>query len=273
MSIKLIAVDMDGTILRTDKTVSAHTTAALQKAVECGCIVVPASGRVANNLPKNVLSLPGIRYAVTSNGASVVDLFEKRSVYSDPMDSQTPALLRELIGGGFFAEAYCGGSAYSDRAAFEVLLRRNPPEKLLEFIRASQIFVDDLPGYLESRGTRVEKINIPFLPPEEREGIYHRLEAAGKYTLCSSLWGNIEINRADCSKGRALEHLIGLLGIRREEVLAVGDGGNDLEMLRFAGIGVAMKNALPEVLAAADFVTASNDEDGAALAIEKFALA
>ena len=273
MTIQLIAVDMDGTVLRTDKSVSPRTASALRRAAERGCTVVPASGRVAANLPQDVVSIPGVRYAVTSNGASVVDLSDRRTVFSNPMGGETPDLLRRLLRRGFFTEAYCEGRAYSDRTAFEVLLRRNPPEELLRFIRASQIFVDDLPGYLELHGKPVEKINIPFLSREERAALSRQLEAAGRYTLCSSLWGNLEINRAGCSKGKALERLAAMLGIRREEILAVGDGGNDVEMLRFAGVGVAMGNASPDAAAAADCATASNDDDGAALAVEKFALA
>ncbi len=148
-----------------------------------------------------------------------------------------------------------------------------PSKDLLEFIKNSQIFVDNLAEYFASRNLRLEKINLPFLPRGEADGLRHELEETGKFTLCSSFPGNIEINRAGCSKGKALEHLCGLLGIRREEVLAVGDSGNDVEMLRFAGVGVAMRNATPEARAAADCSTASNDEDGVALAIEKFALA
>ncbi len=273
MKIKLIAVDMDGTVLRTDKTVSARTLAALQKAAGCGCIVVPASGRVACNLPKEVVSISGIRYAVTSNGASVVDLREKAPVYSDLMDAETSCRLPErLLSAGYFTEAYCGGVSYSERNALGGLIHLHPPEILLNFILHSQIFVDGLPGYLASHGFRLEKINVPYLPREEAALLRGKLEQSGKYAVCSSAPDNVEINRAGCSKGKALKSLCGMLGVRREEVLAVGDGGNDLSMLRFAGVGVAMRNSSPGALAAADFVTAGNDEDGAALAVERFAL-
>lgn len=274
MKIRLIAVDMDGTVLRTDRTVSERTAAALQKAAERGCVVVPASGRVAGNLPKQVVSIPGIRYAITSNGASVIDMLKKVPIYSDLMDAETSRrLVERLLSEGYFAEAYCGGTAYSDRNALNNLKRLNPPEEILSFIEKSQIFVDDLPKYLVSHRLCPEKINLPFLPHGKVEGLRSRLGSNKKYTLCSSLSDNIEINRAGCSKGKALEHLCGLLEIRREEVLAVGDGGNDLTMLRFAGTGVAMRNASPQALAAADCVTATNDEDGVALAVEKFAFA
>lgn len=274
MKIKLIAVDMDGTVLRSDRTISGRTVSALQKAMKCGCIVVPASGRVANNLPKQMVSIPGIRYAVTSNGASVVNLRDKTSVYTDLIEAETSCrLLNGLLSAGYFPEAYCGGVSYSDRSALNGLIRLEPSKDLLEFIKNSQIFVDNLAEYFASRNLRLEKINLPLLPRGEADGLHYELEETGKFTLCSSFPGNIEINRVGCSKGKALEHLCGLLKIRREEVLTIGDSGNDVEMLRFAGVGVAMRNATPEARAAADCSTASNDEDGVALAIEKFALA
>ena len=244
MKIKLIAVDMDGTVLRTDRSVSERTASALQKAAECGCIVVPASGRVASNLPKQIVSIPGIRYIITSNGASVADREKKTSVYSNLMEAETSRrLLERLLSAGHFAEAYCEGASYSDRNALGGLIRLHPPEDFLDFIERSQIFVDNLPGYLASRGIRLEKINLPFLLRGEADALRGKLEKSREYTLCSSFQENIEINRAGCSKGEALKHLCKLLGVRREEVLAVGDGGNDLTMLRFAGIGVAMRNS------------------------------
>lgn len=274
MKIKLIAVDMDGTILRTDRTVSERTAATLQRAAEHGCIVLPASGRVANNLPKQVVSIPGVRYAITSNGASAVDLQSGASLYSNLMEGETPyRLLKRLLSDGYFAEVYSGGVSYSDKNMLDALIRLHPPEDLMEFILHSQIFVDDLPDFIVSHRFCPEKINVPFLPREAAEGLRQELKKSGEYTLCSSFPDNIEINRAGCSKGEALKHLCRMFGIRREEVMAVGDGGNDFTMLHFAGIGVAMRNASPELLTGADCVTASNDEDGAALAIEKFAFA
>ena len=274
MNIKLIAVDMDGTILRTDKFVSDRTMAALRKAAKSGCVVLPASGRVANNLPKQVTSIPGIRYVITSNGASVVDMQNRASVYTNLMTVENSnRLLERVCKTGFFVEAYCEGVSYSDRSTLGGLLRLNPPKTLFDLITRSQIFVDDLPRYIASRRVRLEKVNMPFLPKESRDKLYRELSECGEYSLCSSFPDNIEINRSDCSKGEALKHLCETLGIRSEEVMAIGDGGNDLTMLRYAGLGVAMGNAEPDVLDAADCVTATNDEDGAALAIEKYALA
>ena len=90
--------------------------------------------------------------------------------------------------------------------------------------------------------------------------------------ITSSIPNNLEINARGVTKGRGLLVLAETLGLSRSQVMACGDSGNDLTMIQNAGLGVAMANATPEVLAAADFVTASNNEDGVAKAIERFVL-
>lgn len=274
MRIKMIAFDLDGTVLRTDKSVSRRTVEALSRAAAQGCVVLPASGRVASNIPEEVLSFPGVRFLLTSNGASVIDRETGTTVYTNLMtEEETGILLRRLYEEGCFVEAYRGGKAYSDRLALPRLHALHPSEDLLAFLKRSQIFVDDLPQYAAEHSFRLEKVNVPMLPSLLAARLNREFEAGGMFSTCSSFPGNIEVNRAGCSKGAALEHLCNRLGIDREEVMTLGDSGNDLAMLRFAGLGVAVKNATPEILAAADFVTAANDEDGAALAVERFVLA
>lgn len=274
MNIRLIAFDLDGTTLRTDKTVSPRTVTALRHAAERGCTILPASGRVASNIPADVLALPGVRYLITSNGASAIDRERQKTVYTNRMtEEETGVLLRHLYDAGCFAEAYCGGKSYSDRLAMPRLLALHPSEDFLAFLRRSQIFVDDLPKYAAEHRFRLEKINVPMLPSGLFSRLSHELEAGEVFSTCSSLAGNLEINRAGCTKAEALKNLCKILGVRREEVMALGDSGNDLAMLCFAGLGVAVKNSTSEILAAADSITAANDDDGVALAIEKFVLA
>jgi Cof subfamily protein (haloacid dehalogenase superfamily) len=274
MSIKLIAFDLDGTLLRTDKTISERTITAIGRAASHGCIVMPASGRVLATFPEEVLKIPGVRFALTSNGASVLDLQRNEAVYSDLMTAEeTEFLIHRLYEAGCFVEAYYGGKSYSDRLAMPRLLEMNPPKSFMDFLMRTQVFVDDLPRYISEHGFRLEKVNVPLLPQEVFSNLSRELVETGMFTTCSSMFGNLEVNRAGCSKAKALSHLCDLFGITQQEVMALGDSGNDLEMLQYAGLGVAMKNATPEILAEADYVTAGNDEDGVALSIEKFVLA
>ena len=111
-----------------------------------------------------------------------------------------------------------------------------------------------------------------FADLEEKAAAWSELEQQEGIVLVSSLGYNIEINAAGVNKGTALVELGSMLGIRREEIMACGDGDNDIEMVKEAGFGVAMGNAEEEVKAAADYITLSNEEEGAAKAIERFAL-
>ena len=118
----------------------------------------------------------------------------------------------------------------------------------------------------------MDKVQALFADMEERERAWKELDRLGELALSGSLGYNIEINAAGVNKGTGLIRLGELLGIRREEIMACGDGDNDAAMLREAGFGVAMSNAEEQVKEAADYITGSNEEDGAARAIEKFVL-
>lgn len=274
MGIELIAVDLDGTALRTDKTVSLRTVRALSAAAARGIQVVPATGRVVKMVSRELVEIPGVRYALSSNGASVVDLRDGSVLYSNlmpPEDSRW--LVRFFASRGLLIEAYVGGISYANAGAVEPLRRLSLPELFFDYLRRSQIFVEDLESTLDTRGWGLEKINIPYLPGGERKRIAASLLARGKYSVTSSGHFNLEVNAATADKGDGLAHLCRLLGIAPDRVMAVGDGDNDVSMLRFAGLGVAMGNAFPQAKEAARAVTATNDEDGLAQAVEQYVLA
>ncbi len=273
MKIKLIAADLDGTLLHDDKSVSQRTLSDLQKAAEAGCIVMPATGRVLSGIPHQVLSVPGISYAITSNGASVVDLKKHSVIYSNLMTTEeSGSIVKKMCKTGFLVEAYLNGTAYCERKAFERMLSLNPPKWLTDFVLKSQNFVDDLPSFISSHNAQLEKVNMPYIPEDIRVPMYKKLRSENKYFICSSCPTNIEVNTIGCSKGKALKVLCSKFGINPDQAMAIGDSGNDLKMLQEAGVAVAMKNAEPEISSAANFVTSTNNEDGVAAAIEKFVL-
>lgn len=273
MKVRLIAVDLDGTVLRSDGTVSGRTRRALGEAAARGVLVVPATGRVAKMLPEPVLAIPGVRYAVTANGASLLDLRDRSVLYSNPMPAEDAVeIIRFFSSYGLMSEAYCGGASFSERKGFERLQRLGLPDPVYRYILRSQTFVDRLPEYLVSHGLSVEKINVPFVPAELRQEIGARLSGLRRFTVTSSGSVNIEINAASCNKGEALKYLCLRQGVSPSQVMACGDSDNDVAMLRYAGLAVAMENAVPAARKAANFVTGSNDDDGVAYAVEKFVL-
>lgn len=273
MVIKLIALDLDGTVLRTDKTISERNLKAIRSAVSRGIIVLPATGRMVKMVPDLFSPREGIRYAITSNGASVLDLRDGTILYSNLMTmEQSNRILRMLSSYGLLIEAYCDGASYANREALDALSDFNLPRPYYDLVMASQIFVEDLPGFIERRNRPLEKINLPYVPEEFREELEDRLECMEEYRITSSCLSNIEINAAAASKGTGLGHLCKRLSISPSQVMAVGDGSNDISLLEYAGCSVAMGNASEPAKRAAKFVTRGNDDDGVAYAVEKFAL-
>ena len=133
--------------------------------------------------------------------------------------------------------------------------------------------VPELKQYLREKGENLQKLQLYFTDMELRARMLRELpERFPDMSVSSSVPFNIEINAKTATKGHALETLCGLLGLDRGESMALGDGTNDLDMLVQAGVGVAMANADPKLLDAADYVTGSNNEAGFAKAIEKFVL-
>ena len=140
------------------------------------------------------------------------------------------------------------------------------------YVRTTRIAVPDIQDVITKENRSMDKVQALFADMEERAAAWKELSELKELELVGSLSYNIEINAAGVNKGTALVALGEMLGIPRESIMACGDGDNDVHLLREVGFGVAMANAQPQVKKAADYITASNDEDGVARAIEKYAL-
>lgn len=271
MEIKLIALDMDGTTLLDDKTISPKNMQVLRDAQARGILVVPATGRPRKIIPDSIFEVGGIQYSITSNGACVYDHEQEQVLYSNLMTPEEALNLMDFLSQyDLFVEAYSDGQSYTERQKLRLLSEiEDFPQIYMDFILATQNFVDDLPAFLKQNDKKIEKVNLPYIEPKLCTEVLTKLREMKEYTLTSSFFNNIEINRAGASKGDALSHLCKRLGIRPQEVMAFGDGDNDVEMLKFAGCGVAMGNAIERLKNCADFITLSNHEDGVAYAIER----
>ena len=143
---------------------------------------------------------------------------------------------------------------------------------MARYLKECRIGVQDLYEKLEKEKKQVDKVHALFKNISEKEKAFLQIKEIPNITATGAMENNIEVNALGVNKGIGLLKLGELLGIKREEIMACGDGMNDLEMIREAGLGVAMANAVQEVKDAADFVTDSNEKDGVAKAIEMFAL-
>ena len=272
MKPKLIALDLDGTLLLPDKSLSARNRAALDAAAAAGIRIVPATGRLYAGLPDFIRALPYLRYLIAINGAQVYDAAEQKILHRADLSAETALAIYDVMETLPVAyDCYRDGKAYMPRRfldALETYIPDNPVVR--KMVRDLRIPVDDLQAMVRADNRPIQKLQCFFADGAARPRLMKLFaERFPTAAVSSSLGNNIEINDGAARKGNALLALCAHLGIDPAETVAFGDGINDIDMLRAAGTGVAMANAEPEVLAAADAVTAANTEDGVARYIEQ----
>lgn len=272
-NIKLIGLDLDGTVFNDNKNITDRTKNAIAKAIEKGIVVLPSTGRPYTGVPEAFLSIPGVKYALTSNGAVIQDLVNDKPIYQDLMDIDlTLRILDEVSSYNSMLEVYIKGRGYSETEKLNVALSYIKDPALAKYIMENRVGVENLREYMIEQNQQIEKVHLLFSDLDEKDKVIKKLEKFHEIVITSALTNNLEINKNTVNKGNGLIELGKLLGINKDEIMACGDGGNDIEMIKNVGFGVAMGNAIEEVKEVADYVTLTNEEDGVADAIEKFAL-
>lgn len=272
--IKMIGFDLDGTLLTSGKELSEYTKEILREAAQRGIVLLPATGRPLCGLPEEIRNFPGIRYALTANGARVLDLEENRGLYEKLVPYETAEKLLDIfLKYDAIVEVYYDGVGYAQEDKLWRIEEFFPQRPMAEYVMSTRRSVKDIRKKLEETGRPSDKIQAVFKTPEEKDIVLKEVvsEVEGIEAV-SSLGHNIEVNVKGVNKGDALVRLGGMLGIRQEEIMAFGDGENDIAMMEAVGVGIAMANGLDAVKAAARYVTASNDEDGVAKAIIEYVL-
>lgn len=271
--IKLIALDLDGTLLTTEKKLTDYTRNVLAKAIEQGCEVVVSSGRPISAIPKELLEFPGMRYVVSANGARIVDLKEKKTLYENLIPVETAAKVLDVLAGyDDIYEIFVDGIGYTKAEGMTRLAEYFSNPAMREYMLETRIPVEDVKAELYKHNKPLDKIQGIFLSREAKKPAAKQLAEIPGLEVTGAFGFNHEINVAGTSKGVALKVLGELIGIDTEEMMACGDGMNDYDMLQTVGLAVGMANGHPEVKEMADYVTETNDENGVAKAIERFVL-
>lgn len=269
--IKVIGIDMDGTLLKDDKTISEFTESVLKKAIEQGIHILPATGRVKIGIPECIRNIEGIRYGICSNGASVLDLETGEELYSCRISHEDAMKMVDIMEEyDTIYDAYIDGKGYSDRRFYDNLEQYKIEPEIMKMYHKTRTSVPSLREFMKEGFQQVEKFNMFFAEPEQRIHAMDKLSKLPFVKITSSLYNNIEINAPDCNKGTALLGFAAKFGYRKEQVMACGDGSNDYEMILMSGVGVAMENGLDNIKEIADYITVSNEQDGVAKAIEHF---
>lgn len=272
--IRLVAIDLDGTMLNSNKQLTERTKNAFIKANEAGIIIVPATGRHYNAVPEELFEIPGIRYALAMSGAALYDKKTDSCIHKDEMEyGLAMELMDEFKKYDILIDAFIGDKAYRSECDMDFVDKLAIPEAMKKFVKNSREAVPDLYEYIEKNRFDVFKFILNFAP-DENGVLIHRneiIEMLKKYENIGAVSGghnNLEVTMATANKGTGVLKLGELLGITQDKIMAIGDAGNDYDMIVAAKVGVAMANSEDEILKAADFVTCSNDEDGVAYVIE-----
>ena len=256
--LRLVASDLDGTLLRSDGSISERTRAAFAAARRAGLEVVLASARAPHWLSEIAADVGTGDIAICCNGAVVHDLRKRRTVHHFALPSPVAELVVRAL------RAAAPGVAFACERE-ETAIREPAYEPL--WPTPDQRPRTDALVFVQKPVSKLV-VQHPSIGQEELHAL--ALEACGEdATVTISGERLVEISAAGVTKGFALRQVCGELGVGADEVVAFGDMPNDAEMLAWAGRGVAVANAHVDTLAAADEVTDSNDLDGVAVALER----
>ncbi|MBR3866170.1 MAG: HAD family phosphatase [Butyricicoccus sp.] len=261
-----IALDLDGTTLQTGGTLSDYTKQILETLGAAGVHIVVASGRSFTSLPREVLDLAGVEYAVCSNGASVWHVPSGECIHrivlpAEAVDNVFAAMEGEKIR----YECFIEGKPYADAFYVADPVACGALPRAIPYIRSTRQPVEDITGFVRAHAFELENLDVIVAEQDRKAALWEKLASLREdLFVTSSVHQLLEIAHRDAGKKNGLAVVLDRLALDREQAAAFGDADNDVDMLRWVGCGVAMANAPEEVQAAADQVTGTNDEDGVA---------
>lgn len=271
--IRIIGLDLDGTVYTSDKIITPHTKEVLERASQKGILIIPTTGRAGTGIPDYLKTLKGMRYIVISNGASIIDLETGTAIYNNCIPvKDSLKLLQFAEQYHTFFEIYMKGAGWCEARFYDHMEHYQIPGPVQGIIRKSMGRLEegvDIHSFVKQKNSPIEKIYMYFGDNTLRQKAMEDFKKYSNIKVTSSIPNNLEINAASCNKGEALLGLGKILGIRPAQIMTCGDGDNDLEMIAMAGHGVAMGNAVDSVKKCAKYLTKTNDEEGVAFAIEQ----
>lgn len=272
MNIQCIALDLDRTTLDREGHISPENRQAIQRVLAQGVHIIIASGRSFGALPQEVTSIPGIEYAITSNGAAVYHVPTGRCLRRYLLTPQAvEAILQLTQEEPVSYEGFVEGEAYASADYIRNPVKYGATPKAVQYIQHTRHLEEDIVAFLRRHREELESMDVIVRDGETRDRIIRRLRAeVPEVYITSSVQQLVEVSHRDGGKHSGVQYVMELLGLKRENLAAFGDGDNDAEMLEFVGCGIAVENASPACKAAADHITLSHQENGVAYGIAHF---
>lgn len=269
---KLIAFDMDGTLLNSRKLISSKSMQMIKEAVKQGKIVSLCTGRCPAELAEHLPWLAQVRYMICSSGALVYDLREKRRIYSNSISGDVILKILEIARLEEPMVHYLSETSIVQKSHCYRMADYHMAQYQESYKRITVKWENIYDEYINDPFP-MEKMNLYHITRESRERTKRRIEEAGiPVTMALAETTSLEISSYGINKGVGLEKLCGYLGISLTETIAVGDADNDIEVLKKAGLAIAMGNANDKVKRIADVIVKDCDHNGCAQAIIEYLL-
>lgn len=266
MKIKCIALDMDRTTLNSQGKLSEQNRAAINGAIKQGIEIVIASGRAFSTLPREVIEIAGIEYAITANGAEVYHLptgkcLKQFKLPAASVNQVIAATRAEPVAYEVFIE----GRVYTDQRFAEHPEHYGLDRAAADYFHDIRKIQADMEAFMTANRSVINTLNIYVANAELKRRVWQLVAAAAAGVhITTSFPQLVEVISEQAGKHSGLKYVLGRLGVTAAETAAFGDNDNDKEMLAYAGCGIAMENASQRCREASDCQTIHHDNDGVA---------
>lgn len=273
MSYKLIGIDMDGTLLNDKKTINKENIEAIRKAQDKGVKIAICTGRLFTSAKYYSDLIGGKAPVVSANGAYIREKDRDEIIYEATLGVEKAKKIESIIRNYDFdyyyntSDSVISPKDYPEEYGYVVTNKTMPEENRIKLIRSM-----DIDKTIEAAGDSFLKCICMSRDIKALQKVKEELSLLGEFEIVSSGIDNIEIMNKGVTKGRGISVLAAFYNLSSEEVMCIGDNENDLSMIEYAGMGVAMGNASDDVKKFANYVTDTNNNSGVAKAIEKFIL-
>lgn len=261
--IKLIGVDLDGTLLTDEKELTIETKEIIKKLHKKGIHFVPITGRPLSGVPKCIRDIEEIEYAITSNGSQITDLRTNKAIFEFPIDNKKANEIIDILENeSCMYEVFADSVGYIKQEEYDEHKKRFSGTPFGEYLFQSRRVTPSIKELFASSNKPADEIFILCDNEETRNRIARKMEQILGIQQCLIADRFLELTKKNIDKGYALSVLCEHLNLDLKSTIAFGDGENDLQFLEKAGIAVAMENAVNEVKQKADIITKSNNDNG-----------
>lgn len=275
MNYKMVCIDMDGTLIGKKRNISQKSKEVIKKAHEEGIEIVVTTGRIYNNAAY-FSHLLGVKSPViAANGAIVREKDNDNIIYEGVIPTKTCLDIIEILNRykvqfQFYTTdtIYC--SNFITKVVSKIFMTKQIGYEMLKVKYVMIKTLEEWKSILEKNGGKIAKCITLSIKPEKMVRVKKELSEMRDVSIYGSGRRSIEINYKEVSKGNAVRILGEYYGISADEIMCIGDNENDISMIEYAGLGVAMGNAIEAVKLVADYVTDTNKDDGVAKAMQKF---